>query len=121
MTTLTEGPGTANYIVSEANGTRSRDVETLLVGNNLLPGTVLGRITASGKYTQVTPGASDGSEKAVAVLFAAVNATAADRAAVITARDTEVRAAALILPAAATTPQKNAILDQLASVGIVAR
>lgn len=121
MTTFTEGPHTAGYLISEANGTLSREVVTLLAGNNLLPGTVLGRITASDKYTQVAPAATDGSEKAVAVLFAPVDATDADHAAVVTARDAEVAAAALVLPATVTTPQKTAVLDQLASVGIVAR
>ncbi|WP_374005522.1 head decoration protein [Delftia lacustris] len=121
MTTFTEGPGSAGYLISESNGTRSREVVTLLAGNKLLPGAVLGRIAASDKYTQVNPGATDGSEKAAAVLFSAVDATDADHAAVVTARDAEVAAAALILPATATTPQKTAVLDQLASIGIVAR
>ena len=114
-------PGTACYLVSEANGTRSRDVVTLAQGHNCLPGTVLGNVPVdptNGTGEGETP---DGSHIAVVVLFAAVDATAGDKPAVITARDAEVEAAALIWPAAITPTQKTAALGQLAAVGIVAR
>ena len=121
-------PGTACYLVSEANGTRSRDVVTLAEGVACNPGTVLGKVTATGKYVPVDPAngtgegeTPDGSQPAVAVLFAAVDATAGDKPAVITARDAEVETAALIWPAAITPTQKTAALSQLAAVGIVAR
>ena len=121
-------PGTACYLVSEANGTRSRDVVTLAEGVVRNPGTVLGKVAATGKYVPVDPAngtgegeTPDGSHIAVAVLFAAVHATAGDKPAVITARDAEVEAAALIWPAAITPTQKTAALGQLAAVGIVAR
>lgn len=121
MTVLTEGPHTAGYLISEANGTRSREVITLLEGNNLSPGAVLGKITASGKYAALAPAATDGSEKAAAVLYAGVDATAADKPAVITARDAEVQAAELTWPVGATPEQKTTALAQLATLGIVAR
>lgn len=122
------GPGTACYLVSEANGTRSREVVTIAQGQNLLPGAVLGKVTATGKYVAVDPangsgagGTPDGSQTAVAVLFAAVDTTAAEKPGVITARDAEVAAHALAWPAGTTEPQKTAALAQLAAVGIVAR
>jgi len=128
MTTITEGRHTAEYIVSEANGTRSRDVVTLVAGNNLPAGAVLAKITTgagAGKYTALDPASvadpADGTKVAVAVLFDAVDATSGDRAAVITARDTEVQAAALGWPSGATTNQKNTALAELAALGIVAR
>ena len=115
-------------MVSEANGTRSRDVVTLAEGVVRNPGTVLGKVAATGKYVPVDPAngtgegeTPDGSHIAVAVLFAAVDATVGDKPAVITARDAEVEAAALIWPAAITPTQKTAALGQLAAVGIVAR
>lgn len=121
-------PGTACYLVSEAYGTRSRDVVTLAAGVVRNPGTVLGKVAATGKYVPVDPAngtgegeTPDGSHIAVAVLFAAVDATVGDKPAVITARDAEVEAAALIWPAAITPTQKTAALGQLAAVGIVAR
>lgn len=122
------GPGTAGYLVSEANGTRSREVVTIAQGQNLLPGAVLGKVTATGKYVAVDPangsgegGTPDGSQTAVAVLFAAVDTAAAEKPGVITARDAEVDAHALAWPAGTTEPQKTAALAQLAAVGIVAR
>lgn len=122
------GPGTACYLVSESNGTRSREVVTIAQGQNLLPGAVLGKVTATGKYVAVDPangsgegGTPDGSQTAVAVLFAAVDTTAAEKPGVITARDAEVAAHALAWPAGTTEPQKTAALAQLAAVGIVAR
>lgn len=122
------GPGTACYLVSEANGTRSREVVTIAQGQNLLPGALLGKVTATGKYVAVDPangsgegGTPDGSQTAVAVLFAAVDTTAAEKPGVITARDAEVAAHALDWPAGTTEPQKTAALAQLAAVGIVAR
>jgi len=122
------GPGPGNYLVSEANGTRSREVVTIAEGVNRQSGTVLGKVTATGKYVPVDPTngtgqgeTPDGSQVAVAVLFAEVDATLADKPGVITARDAEIEAAALIWPTAITTNQKTAALGQLASVGIVAR
>jgi len=123
MTTYTDGPRNGGYIASEANGTRSREVETLAMGQNLQPGTVLGRLTASGELVQLDPAAApaDGSEKAVAVLFAAVDAITAAQPAVITARDTEVVGHALIWPTGITPEQKSTALAELEPLGIVAR
>lgn len=121
MTVLTDGRHTAEYIASEANGTRSRDVVTLITGQNLAPGAVLGKITASGKYTAVDPAASDGSQTAAAVLFDPVDASAADKPAVVTLRDTEVKAVALVWPSGISGPDKTTALGQLASLGILAR
>lgn len=128
MTTTTEGRHTAEYLVSEANGTRSREVVTLLAGNKLPAGAVLARLTTganTGKYTVLNPASTadpaDGTKAAAAVLFAAVDATDGDRPAVITARDSEVKAAVLGWPAAISGPQKTTALGELAALGIVAR
>ena len=121
MTTLTEGRYTGEHIISEASGTRSRDVVTLIAGQSLPPGAVLGKITASGKYTLLAPAATDGSEVACAVLFAAVDASAADKAAVVTARDAEVAGAALTWPAGMDAGEKTAATAELKLLGIVIR
>lgn len=114
-------PGTASYLVSEANGTRSREVVTVAKGHQLQPGAVLGAVEATGQFVPVDPTATDGSETAVAVLFAEVDSTDAERAAVVTARDAEVAAHALGWPAGMTEPQKSTALAKLAARGIVAR
>jgi hypothetical protein len=51
----------------------------ILTGNNLKRGTVLGKITASGKYVAVDSTKSDGSQTPVAVLSEDTDATAGDK------------------------------------------
>lgn len=121
MTTLTEGRHAGEHIISEANGTRSRDVVTLITGQNLQPGAVLGKITVGGKYTLLAPAAEDGSEVAAAVLFDGVNATAADKPAVVNSRDTEMHGAALAWPAGITPEEKAVSVAELKALGIVIR
>lgn len=123
MTTLTEGRHTAEFLLSEANGNRSRDHAKIASGaGKLVPGQVLGKITASGKYVAHAPAASNGSETAVAILYAAVDATSADAPAVIVARDAEVKRVELTYNVATDTDAEFAAVHaSLASVGIVVR
>ncbi len=121
MTVLKEGPHTGEYIISEANGTRSREVVTLASGTAGIVGRVLGEVTASGKYVPLAPAASDGSEQAAAILYDNVDATDADHAAVVTARDTEVRGSSLSWPAAIDEEKQAAATADLLALGIVIR
>lgn len=215
MTTFTEGTHAGEHIISEASGTRSRDVVTLLTGNNLAAGTVLGKASlgaattsgagntgngtitmdattpvaasaklgiytatctvaaanggtfrvedpdgfvlgdvavggtfnddikfviadgatdfivgdrftitiaaGSGKYGALNLAAVNGMATAVAVMYDAVDASAADKPAVVTSRDSEVAASKLTWPAGITNDQKTAALAQLAAAGIIAR
>lgn len=95
MPTMTQGARTGEHIISEANGRRSRETVTIVAGNDLAAGTVLGKITASGKYAPYSDAATDGTEAAACVLYANVDASAADKEAVVHERDTEVDEAAL--------------------------
>lgn len=54
------------------------DSEVLITGQNLAAGTVLGRITASGKLTQSIKAANDGSETPVSILIHPIDATGGD-------------------------------------------
>jgi hypothetical protein len=54
------------------------DTGTLITGQNLVRGAVLGRITASGKFILCDTGAIDGSEAPVAILVHDIDATAGD-------------------------------------------
>ena len=123
MATLTEGRVTAAYILTEANGLRSRDAAVIASGaGKVEPGAVLGQVTASGKYAKHYPAANDGSETAAAILYAAVDATDADAACVITARDSEVKKDELVLNAATDTDnEKAAVYAALATKGIIVR
>lgn len=53
-------------------------------------GTVVGKITATGKYAPVTVAASDGSQTAAGIVMNTVDATAGDCSAVIVARKAKV-------------------------------
>ncbi|CBA14756.1 head decoration protein [Xanthomonas albilineans] len=121
MTVLNENARSGDFLLSEGNGCYSRENEILASGENLQAGTVLGVITASGKYTILAPAATDGSQNAGGILLSTTNATAADTAVVVVERAAEVKAAALIWPAGITTDQKTAAIAQLSTLGIVLR
>lgn len=57
--------------------------ETVLAGNNLTRGTVLGLITASGKVKAVDDSLSDGAQNVYAVLAEDCDATSADEVAAV--------------------------------------
>lgn len=215
MTEYTEGQHAGEFLVSEAPGSLSREVVTLLLGENLKAGAVLGKVTinassvvgsaaagntgngtigtlsagtgvqagvyravfvepatdlgtflvfdpagveigkgvvgtefsgqvvftiadgatdfvagdaftitvgaGSGKYKEYDPTNTDGSQTAVAVLYDNVDASLADKSAVIIARNAEVNAAELQWFSGATTNQKTTGKQQLALQGIIAR
>lgn len=80
MTTVTEGKHEGEFIGELAMnvGFHVDDTDTLVSGQNLEAGAVVGRITASGKLKIYDNGASDGSETAVGILYADVNASGGD-------------------------------------------
>src|SRR5690242_2974708 len=135
---ITEGLHRGGFIISELQGYGSRDIGTLISGQNLPAGAVLGRITASGKLTQLAPAAVDGSQHAVAVLFDNIDATAGDvTGCVLIARMAEVKdsgslssaAPALATgflntiqwPGGITGPQKATATAELEALGIIVR
>jgi hypothetical protein len=118
MPVKTETRRVGDFVLSEANGTLSRDNAVIVLGTHV-PGTVLGKITASGKYTALTPAAEDGSQVAAAVLYGHADGT--DIPAVVISRLAELRADMLVFPAGISAPNKTAALLALAGSHIVAR
>ena len=116
MTTLTESSYAGEHIVSLANGTRSQEQITVLANAVLEAGEVVGKV-ASGKYVAWSPTADDGSEVVAGVLYDDVDATGADKAGVITARDAEVSGSMLKYPSG----QLAAAQTGLAALGIIVR
>lgn len=90
MTVLTEGAHAGEFIISEGNGYITRKAITVLSGEVLVAGAVLGLVTASGKYVEHNPAGVDGSENAIAILFEGVDATAGDASGVAIARMAEI-------------------------------
>ena len=95
MTVLLENPHDGNFILSEDDeGRLSRDNIVIASGAGaLLPGTVLGKLTASSKFAPSPETAADGSEAAVAILVGRVDATSSDVAAVGLMRHHQILAA----------------------------
>jgi len=110
----TEGAHAGEFLLSEGNGRISRETITLVSGQDLSAGTVIGKITASGKYTAYADGNVDGSEVAAMILYANVDATSGDKEAVAISRYAEVSVVSL------TGSDANGLADLLA-LGIVAR
>lgn len=74
-----------------------------------------------GKYKALTPAGTDGSQVAVAILYAPTFAASADVAAAVIARAAEVIAAEIVWPAGITVAQQTLATFQLASRGIILR
>lgn len=119
-------PTLGDLLRFELDASYCRETVTLKAGTSYPLGTVLGKITASGKY-RLSPVAEvvgdEGAETAVAVLLEAVDATAADRAGLIVARGPVILSkAALVFDASVDqAAEKTAKHTQLAALGLVAR
>jgi hypothetical protein len=118
MSVKTETRRPGDFVLSEANGSLSRENAVIALGTHV-PGTVLGQVTASGKYVALNTAASDGSQTAAAVLYGHADGT--DIPAVVYKRLAEVRADLLVWPAGISGPNKTAALAALAAAHIVAR
>ncbi len=123
MATLTEGPHPGGFLVWEVLRDYTRETVTLASGaGKLAPGTVLGKITTGGKFTQLAPAASNGSQNAAGILWGAADATAADAFAVVLLRGPAlVNRHEITWPDAATSAQISAATAALAALGILLR
>ena len=119
MARYTEPRHTGEHILSEANGSRSRE-QAVLAAGNLPAGTVLA-LDASGDYVELAPAAADTTKKAVAVLYAATNASVAPAPCVVNVRDCEVIGTALSWPTGIDDPKTKTAIGQLLAAGIVVR
>ncbi|MEA2091052.1 MAG: head decoration protein [Campylobacterota bacterium] len=119
---VTEGKHTAEYIISEANGERSRGTGTVLSGQSIDVGELVGIETASGKYVAYDPADTIvGSSTVAGISYAAVDATLADKTgAVFTLRDSEVRSSDLTYNEA-VADVITAEVAGLVSLGIIVR
>ena len=112
----------ADVVKTEGKNRISRDEVVLASGAPALrPGAVLGRITASGKYALLAPGAADGSQIAIAVLLENTPAITADRRIVVLSRHAEVVLQGLEWPPGIDAGAQSAALAALEERQIVAR
>jgi hypothetical protein len=118
-----EGRHPGEFLLSEAEGTRSREVVTIPAGSGIIAaGTVLGRITANGNHVPSPATGADGSQTAVAIALYGVDATTVPQKVTVITRDAEVKADALVYaPSVNDGPTRAAKATQLAAVGIIVR
>lgn len=110
------------FIVSEGNGGISRGEVTILSGEDLAAGTVIAKVTASGKYVQHDEDGDDGSENAAGILFDAVDASSADvTEAVAILRLAEVNDGELVWPSTIEAAEKTAAIVELTALNIIVR
>jgi hypothetical protein len=126
MAALTMAPTLGDLLKFELNGNYCRETVTLKSGTKYALGSVLGKITASGKY-RLSPAAQavgdEGAETAIAVLIEDVDATSADKTGLVVARGPAiVSKVVLVFDASVDQPaEKTAKHAQLAGAGIVPR
>ncbi|SCK61201.1 Bacteriophage lambda head decoration protein D [Variovorax sp. HW608] len=122
MPAITEPLNLGDLLKYEAPNLYSRDRVTVASGQNLSLGAVVGIVTATGKFTQIDPSATDGTQVAAGVLLQACDATLADRDdGLIVARHAIVADHALAWPGAITNAEKLAAIAQLKALGVLVR
>lgn len=129
MTTLTEGKHSSEFIVSEANGDRSRATGTVTAAQNLVAGQV---VQFTGGKLVAQSGAVDTAGALVTapagILLENRNASttgpygATDwTGCVYIARDAEVQLSALTFPTETTVGEQALVVAALATLGIICR
>jgi hypothetical protein len=123
MAMLTEGPHPGGFLIWEVLRDYTRETVTLASGaGKLAPGTVLGKVTTGGKYTVLTPAATNGSQTAAGILWDKTDATDADASGVVLVRGPAIaNRHELVWPEAATEAQITAATTALAALGVVLR
>ena len=123
MTVLLETRHPGEFLMTEANGQRSRETITIASGAGVIaPGTVLGKVTASGKYVASAVGASDGSQNPSAITIYGADATSADVDVAAIVRDAEVNGHCLVYHADRDQPAEKAAANvALTAIGIIVR
>ena len=119
----------ADWLKHESDNYHSRDTGTLAAGSGVVvTGTVLAKVTATGKYVPAAASGADGSQTAVACLIVgdaqatSVDATSADKKIVVLSRHGDVSHAGITYGPTINDATKRAAANaQLAAVGIVVR
>ncbi len=123
MTVLIEGKHPGAFLLSEAAGQRARENITIAAGAGIVaPGSVLGKVTATGKYLVSAVGATDGSQTPAAINIYGADASTADAQVSAIVRDAEVNGACLTYHADRDQPAEKAAANAaLATLGVIVR
>lgn len=121
-TVFSESMNLGDLLKYEAPNLYSRDRVTVVAGQTLPLGAVVGMVTATGKVKQIDPSATDGSQYAAGVLMQAVDAALAERQdGLMVARHAIVSDHALQWPTGITTAEQQAAQAQLKALGVLVR
>ena len=123
MTTLTEGMHEGEFIGELAMGIGYHvDAVTVLNGQNLVAGAVVGKVTASGKYVAYdNAGTDDGRRTVAGILVAAANASGGDVAGKVLVRGPAiVNKNDLTWAAGIDASEKGAAITAMLGLGIKA-
>lgn len=121
-TVFSESMNLGDLLKYEAPNLYSRDRVTVVAGQALPLGAVVGMVTATGKIKQIDPSATDGSQYASGVLMQAVDAALAERLdGLMVARHAIVAGHALQWPTGITTAEQQAAVAQLKALGVLVR
>jgi hypothetical protein len=122
MPELKEALNLGDLLKYEDSHLYSRERVTLVVGQTLPLGAVVGLITASGKVMQLDPSATDGSQVAAGVLIQPCDAALAERNdGLMVARHAIVADHALTWPTGITAGEQAAAIVQLKALGVLVR
>lgn len=122
MTTYTEPTRASEIILSEANGTLSRESVTIAAGAGVIPvGAVLGMVTASGHYTWYDNNQGDGTAQARCIALERVDATTTAKTCAVLARMAEIKGDLLVWADVSPEPGATAGLADLAAITIIVR
>jgi hypothetical protein len=122
MTAITNDLTLGDLLKYEEENLYSRDQVTVVSGQILKLGTVIGRVSATQKIKALDPSATDGSEVAAGVVLQSIDASAAEKTnGLIVSRQAIVADHALIWPAVITTEEKTAAIAQLEAIGVLVR
>lgn len=124
-TVAIDGMGAGAFCIGENDPNLSNDTITLLANGVEYPaGTVLAKFTSggnNGKFTALTPGASDGSQIADCLLWDRAPISGADTKRVVVSRHQKVNGNGITYVNAVTDPQKAAAEAALAAKLIMVR
>lgn len=121
MTAYTEPQRPLETILYEVPNLAREEITIVSGAGVVKAGTVVGKITASGKYTPYDDGAEDGSETAAAVTLYEVDATSADVVVSALVRLAAVKSDALQWHASADATAKAAAATALAAAHLLIR
>ena len=116
----TEQARAGEFLLSEAESGRSR-TQVTVTGGAYEAGTVMGQLTADGKFTDLKTSGTDGNQNAAGVLYSRVDASTGDMQAVLIDLDAQVIDDLLTWPAGITAAKKDAAVAALLAKGIKVR